>query len=92
MQQIKQISKFMDQGIPKTGGYVSDAAKAAVGTIINENAQRLLIKKRKELPAVDFYALFDIRAWGDKDRDMLKSDLRAFLEPIGIELDEEVFD
>lgn len=92
MQQIKQISKFMGQGIPKTWEDVSDAAKAAVGKIINDNAQRLLIEKRKELPAVDFYALFDIKAWGDEDRKMLERDLKAFLEPIGIELDEEVFD
>ena len=89
MPTIKQISKFMDEGIPKKWGSSDDAAKAVVGKIINDNKQ--LRGKKKELTEVDFYALFGRRAWRDKDRDMLERDLRAFLEPIGIELDEEVF-
>ena len=88
MQAIETISKYMDSYECENA---SEAANAAVGKIINDNEQRLR-KKKKELTAVDFYALFDIKAWGDEDRKMLERDLKAFLEPIGIELDEEVFD
>ena len=44
--------------------------------------------KKKELPSADFWARFDITAW-EKEKETVKSDLKAVLEPIGLELDEE---
>ena len=89
-QTIEKINKYMIERIPDECENVSEAANKTVEKIINDNKKQQ--EKKKELTAVDFYALFDIKAWGNEDRDMLERDLRQFLEPIGIKLDEEVFD
>ena len=89
-QTIEEISKYMVKCIPDECENVSEAANKTVEKIINDNKKQQ--EKKKELTAVDFYALFDIKAWGNEDRDMLERDLRQFLGPIGIKLDEEVFD
>ena len=65
----------------------TEAAKDIVKGIITDN-KAYTESKKKELPSADFWARFDITAW-EKEKETVKSDLKAVLEPIGLELDEE---
>ena len=90
---IKEYEKYMDTHTfeYKTYKTLKAAAKDVVKQIIEINQEKLQ-KKKKELLASNFYAEFDIDAWANKKEQVI-SDLKAFLEPIGIELDEDkVFD
>ena len=65
----------------------TEAAKDIVKNIITDN-KAYTKSEKKELPSADFWARFDITAW-EKEKETVKSDLKAVLEPIGLELDEE---
>ena len=87
MDQIKKLEYFIDVSTSESNLDYKEASKCLVKEIIEWNKKRLQAKK-KELRKSDFYAEFDIDAWETKQEQVI-SDLKAFLEPIGIELDED---